>query len=155
MWKGTVMMRLRLDWALLTVGVVLAYASLAQGQGGEPASRPMLSPWFSLYQKNGGLLDNYHMFVRPRFQVNNALQQQQDAIQRNDSGIHSLGQEMTRVQEQALVRPTGSGSVFMSYSHYYPSQGSGGQSATSQGGQRRWAVSRPGSPTRAMPSVPH
>ncbi|MCE5268552.1 MAG: hypothetical protein LLG00_11770 [Planctomycetaceae bacterium] len=151
------MIRRRLSWAALGFGVILSAASMAhaQAQPGDPASRPALSPWFGLYQKNGGPLDNYHMFVRPRFQLNNTLRQQQDAIQSNNAGIRSLDQEMTSTQERMGIRPTGSASVFMNYSHYYPGPGQslGNQSVNLGGNHRRAAVSRSTSAARGMQSL--
>lgn len=149
------MRRFRIGWIALTVGMLLSLAAVAHGQGqpGDPAGRPPLSPWFGLYRKNGGPLDNYHMFVRPQFQLENTLRQQQNAIQRNDAGVRSLGQEMTWQQEQLGMRPTGSGSVFMYYSHYYPGKGQGSQPGLAAAGPRRWAVPRSSSSGRhSMPS---
>ncbi|MEN6457944.1 MAG: hypothetical protein ABFC63_03375 [Thermoguttaceae bacterium] len=148
----------RLGWAVLAAGVVLSLVQVAGAQmPGDPANRPTLSPWFGLYQKNGGPLDNYHMFVRPRLQLNNTLRQQQDAIGRNDAGIHTLDQEMTRYQEQAGVRPTGSSSVFMYYSHYYPRgqavSGWASPAASAASGQRHWLAPRSSSLGHGIPTT--
>jgi hypothetical protein len=136
------MRRLPSCWAALALVVVLGGAGVANAQavGADAVRRPAISPWLSLYQKNGGPLDNYHMFVRPRFQVLNNFQQQSDAIQRNDANIAATDRQMSSYQQRLGVRPTGSGSTFMYYSHYYPTSGPGGQQASS--GQRRWAVAR-------------
>ncbi len=120
------MTRLQTVVASLTVGAVLSIAQVthAQGQATDFGSRPTLSPWFGLYQKNGGPIDNYHTFVRPRVDLNDTLQRQQADIQRNEAGVNSLGQDMTQLQEEhAGVRPTGSATEYvryMNYSHYYP-----------------------------------
>ena len=67
------------------------------------------------------------MFVQPQLQLNDVLQRQQAAIGYNYAGMNSLGREMTMTQEHLGVRPTGSASVFMYYSHYYPMAGAAGQ----------------------------
>ena len=73
-----------------------------------PGSRPTLSPWFGLYQRNGGPLDNYHTFVRPQIELRNTLLRQQAAIQRNSAGIASIDRDLG---EQGQLHPTGTGSV--------------------------------------------
>jgi hypothetical protein len=108
--------------------------------------RPVLSPWFGLYQRNGGPLDNYHTFVRPKIAINDTFQQQQSAIQHNNAGINSLGQDVLQLQEPGTVRPTGTASVFMNYSHYYPTHARGGQALHNQ------AIQRP--PTRPGTQLP-
>ncbi len=140
------MTRLRTGWMLLTIGAILSLASLAQaqgmypGQGFSPWSSSPISPWMSLSQRNGGPVDNYHMFVQPQLQLNDVLQRQQAAIGYNYAGMNSLGREMTMTQEHLGVRPTGSASVFMYYSHYYPMAGAAGQ--------RGWGAARAAAPAR-------
>jgi hypothetical protein len=123
------MMALRASWIVLATSVVLvALTGLAQAQSLDLGQRPTLSPWFGLYQRNSGPLDNYHMIVRPQIAVNDAIQRQQADIQRNTAGINYLGGEMMRPQVQGLMAPTGTASVFMNYSHYYYSgQATGGR----------------------------
>jgi hypothetical protein len=127
------MTRLRIVQTCLTVGVVLALAQSAHAQGTDFGPYPTLSPWFNLYQKNNGPLDNYHMFVRPRIDLNDSLQQHQAAIRRNSAGLNSVDQDLTQLQEHASgVRPTGTASVFMNYSHYYSAQGGAARGPTVQ-----------------------
>ena len=113
---------------------VLLFAASSQAQVLAPGIRPTLSPWFGLYQRNGGPLDNYHTFVQPRIELDNTLQRHQTAIQRNNAGVTSIGRELSHLAEQDQAHPTGSNSVFMHYSHYYPAQGGGGR--TMQGAVR-------------------
>jgi hypothetical protein len=121
------MTQLRAHWTGLTLSVVLSVACSVQAQTGDLGQSPTFSPWFGLYQRNGGPLDNYHTFVRPKIELANTLQGQQAAIQRNTAGINSLGQDVQQLQEPGTVRPTGTGSVFMNYSHYYGTQATGPQ----------------------------
>jgi hypothetical protein len=113
--------------AVLGVGAFFCLAAVAQAQPTNFGPRPTMSPWFSLYRKDGGPLDNYHTFVRPQLELNDTLQQQQMAIQRNSVGLDTLDQQVGQFKEQGrVVRPTGTASVFMNYSHYYPLQGNAG-----------------------------
>ena len=84
----------------------------------QPA-RPTISPWFNLYRRDGGVLDNYHTFVRPEVQLRNTLRQQEYDINRQGMDIQSMRQNMSGMQRALGTRPTGAGSMFMNYSHYY------------------------------------
>jgi hypothetical protein len=86
---------------------------------------PTLSPWLNLYQRNTGPLDPYHQYVRPEIQLRDALRQQDNRLRSQSANIQILGQEVSQMG-QAGVRTTGTGSVFMNYSHFYPT----GQGAT-------------------------
>jgi hypothetical protein len=112
--------------ATLTLGILLLAASSSYAQVLAPGNRPTFSPWFGLYQRNGGPLDNYHTFVQPRIELDNTLQRHQAAIHRNNEGVASLNRELSQFGEQTQMHPTGTGSVFMDYSHYYPSLGGSG-----------------------------
>jgi hypothetical protein len=112
------------QYVTLPLAILLLAASSLHAQVPAPGDRPALSPWFGLYQRNSGPLDNYHTFVQPRIELNNTLQRHQAAIQRNNEGVVSLGHELG---DQRQLHPTGTGSVFMDYSHYYPSLGGSGR----------------------------
>ncbi len=95
-------------------------------------SRPTISPYFQLYNRNSSPVGNYHGFVRPRqqvyrsFQQQNRTNQQQNRInQRQSSDLRSLGQQVLSIRESGSLRPTGTGSTFMNYSHYYNFRQSG------------------------------
>jgi hypothetical protein len=139
--------------ASLAIGLLLLVVSSSHAQVLAPGNRPTLSPWFGLYQRNGGPLDNYHTFVRPQIDLDNTLQRHQTAIQRNNAGVASLGLELV---EQGQVHPTGTGSVYMDYSHYYPMLGGSNRTMQSAVPARRikpvQAVSSGG---RAMTSMAH
>jgi hypothetical protein len=147
------MRRLQIVGMCLTVGAVLLLADSALAQGTDFGPYPTLSPWFNLYQKNNGPLDNYHMFVRPRIDLNDSLQRHQAAIQRNSAGLNSLDQDLTQLQEHASgVRPTGSASVFMNYSHYYGRGGAGGETRGPAVQRDTWTP-QPASSGRSMGSM--
>jgi hypothetical protein len=115
---------------LVVAWAVLAAARPAAAQGLYRPATPTMSPWFNLYNKNTGPLDNYHQYVRPEFDLQSTLRQNDARLRFQGAGLQALGAEAAQGGQQGGVRPTGSASVFMSYSHYYPS---GGQQSTLPG----------------------
>ncbi|MBN2475901.1 MAG: hypothetical protein JXB62_14915 [Pirellulales bacterium] len=119
------MMRRYLILGLSTAVLLLAVAdsALAQFPGANyrPSAfrQPSFSPWLNLYRRDSGVLDPYHNFVRPEQQLINTLQRQQASLQRQNVGLQTLGQQLTQFERTGSVRPTGTASVFMNYSHYY------------------------------------
>jgi len=119
------MRRIRLIPAFVFLCLVGVCVAPSWAQGMRPSytpSSPTLSPWFGLYNRDSGPLDNYHNFVRPRQRVYRALQQQHNEIQRQSSNLNALGQEVLSMRQPSSLRPTGVGSTFMNYSHYYSVQ---------------------------------
>jgi hypothetical protein len=129
--------------AVLTVGIALLTGRSALGQELSPLNRPTLSPWFGLYQRNSGPLDNYHTFVRPEIQLRNTLRNQQANIQQNTAAINALGQDAAQTQEYGRVRPTGTGSTFMTQSSYFQTNRSATTAARTPTAQHRanWSPS--------------
>ena len=41
------------------------------------------------------------------------------ALEQQRTRVGALGQQMTQLERPSTVRPTGTGSTFMNYSHYY------------------------------------
>ena len=109
--------RLMVVSLLLVVGAVWTPSVNAQ-VGGYYPSRGPISPWMNMWIRKPGPLDNYHTYVQPAMQLQRTIGQQNNALMQNALGIQSLGQQM-----DGQVRPTGTGSVFMEYSHYYPMKG--------------------------------
>jgi hypothetical protein len=105
---------------LLLVGVFAGLQATALAQ-----TRPTISPWMQMFNRNTGPLDNYHTYVRPQMELNDQLRSQNAAIQRNRTDVSSLGQDVNRMQDERRrpIRPTGANSVFGDYSHYFPSTG--------------------------------
>ncbi|MGA2034786.1 MAG: hypothetical protein ABSG68_21260, partial [Thermoguttaceae bacterium] len=112
---------------IVMIGVfIFSHGRPAAAQDFVPSYRPAsptLSPWLNLYQRNGagGPLDPYHQFVRPELNLRDAIRQQGLINQRQNADVSALGQQMTQMEEDELapIQPTGTGSVFMYYSHYY------------------------------------
>lgn len=85
---------------------------------------PTLSPYFGLYNRNASPVGNYHGFVRPRQEVYRSFQQQNRINQRQSANVRALGQQVLSMRQSETLRPTGTGSTFMNYSHYYNFRGS-------------------------------
>ena len=116
---------------------------------------PTISPWLNMFRRDPGPLDNYHTFVQPRIQAQQTLRQQEAAIQRNQAAIGSVNEQLTQIeaQRETSIRPTGSASTFMNYSHYYGGRGATGQpppKATS--GRQSWSPP-PAKSYARMPTV--
>ena len=143
---------------LMIAGFIFFCDRPAAAQGVAPSyapASPTLSPWLNLYQKRGagGPLDPYNQFVAPELSLQDALRQQSLNNQWQGAGISSLGQQMTQMQQDRVagVRPTGTGSVFMSYMHYYPAQAPRPRASWTAPGQRRFVASiRGGVPIRGI-----
>lgn len=102
-------------------GLVLAAACLrtqAQNPPRYQPQRPTVSPYLNLLRNDTGPLPNYYSLVRP--QLN---QLAFDRQMMSESRLQSLTiQKLETVTEQRLTGPTGSGSVYGSLSHFYPSK---------------------------------
>jgi hypothetical protein len=109
--------KLALFSLVLALGTSAAPSAFAQVQY-YPTSGP-ISPWMNMWQRKPGPLDNYHQYVQPDMRLQSTLSQQHNALSRNTAGIQVLGEQMGKNRE-ILVQPTGTGSVFMQYSHYFP-----------------------------------
>jgi hypothetical protein len=77
----------------------------------------------NLFQRTPAPLDNYHSYVQPDLQLRAEFARQNSTLLQNAQGIGLLGQQMEYAQRESQIRPTGNGSVFMEYSHYYPMRG--------------------------------
>jgi hypothetical protein len=119
----------------IAVAVAVCAVALAvqpvSAQSGPRASYqpsvPTLSTWLNLYQRNSGVVDNYHTFVRPEKQLQDTLRQQNSMIEHQGEGIHGLtGQVKDLQQGRSAAHPTGAASVFMDYGHYYDLKSSSG-----------------------------
>jgi len=111
--------------------------------------RPSISPWMGLFQRNPGPLGNYNSYVRPQLDLQNTFRQQQAAIQRQGASISALGQTLSEMEGIGGVRPTGTGSVFMDLSHYYPQSSRAGAAA-----RPRATAPRPAARSSRRPSMP-
>jgi hypothetical protein len=94
--------------------------------GGAP-----LSPWLTLNNRGGGGVDNYHNFVQPSLQLNNALQSQHMGIQNNAATVNAVGDAIVSQAAAAYAQPmaTGQAAGFMNYRHYFNNMGGNGGGA--------------------------
>ncbi len=118
------MSRRRIWLAMVVLGVSSLWALTLQAQvGGIPSAygSPPLSPWLNLYQKQGGPVDNYHMFVQPQLQLNDALQTQQYGVQRNAASVAALGERLQSQMQASNAPPeqTGAGAGFYNHRVYF------------------------------------
>jgi hypothetical protein len=111
----------------LALGCILCASQSAWAQRlqrYQPPYGPTLSPYLEYYRRPSGVLNNYHMFVRPRVELRQTLRSQQQQILTLDRELRRAAVSQVR---EAEVAPTGTGSGFMNYSHYYPSAGASGR----------------------------
>ena len=127
----------RLPFVLMFVLVctLASYLRPAHGQGYSSRfsssrfsslARPTISPWLNLYRRDPGPLGGYLSEVRPRQELRGLLQQQElnmrrqaTALQQQQTGILSLQRRVTGLERGGVMAPTGTGSVFMNYPHFY------------------------------------
>lgn len=85
------------------------------------------NPWWGLEQRHGGPLDNYHMFVQPAEQNQNALQNLQYGLQHNASALTSVADQFTSQSEAYYAggSPTGISAGFMNHTRFFNNAGMG------------------------------
>lgn len=109
--------------ALAVAGVVLLWAAPAPAQGVGNSYRyptPALSPWFNLYNKQGGPVDNYNMYVQPDIQLRNTLQAQQLYNQRQTANATVLDHQVSQLeQNRQTVQATGAPSGYLNHGRYF------------------------------------
>ncbi len=118
--------------AVFVFSTTLASPLLAQ-VGGIPYGPAPLSPWLNLNTKQGGPVDNYHMFVQPQIQLQNTLQAQQMGIQNNAAAVTAMGERVLYEMQSAYgqIQPTGVAGGFMTQRTYFMNfQGTGGSGTT-------------------------
>ena len=135
----------RIRWTIASGALALALSGALPAPGQAPMARyptPALSPWFDLYQKRAGPVDNYNMYVRPEFQLRNTLQTQQANIQSQGTTITGQSEQLTQMEaDRRGVAPTGTPTGFLNQGRYFGLTNSLGQMGATS------AVSHP--PTRA------
>ena len=122
------MRRVPIVAAFLIGLAVVGSVQPAQAQTRYRIDRPTFNPWFQLFRQDPGPLGRYHSYVRPTQQLRRTLTGQAIRIEQQQARIGALQGQVTTLQEIGAVRPTGTGSVFMNYSHYYTGAGGGGGS---------------------------
>jgi len=110
--------------AIVVFGLSLSSVLTLHAQVGgipSPYGPPPLSPWLNLYQKQGGPVDNYHMFVQPQVQLRDSLQMQQTGIQRNAAGMAAMGERFQSQIDAAstMPDPTGASTGFLNHTIFF------------------------------------
>jgi len=111
---------------LSVAGVLVCLVPAAPAQQRVPRYRPStptFSPYFGLFRQDSGLLPNYYTFVRPEQQLRQSLRRGEARLRRQGADLGSLQRQVSVFEREVLAPPTGTGSVFMDYSHYYPALG--------------------------------
>ena len=87
---------------------------------GQDFGSPALSPWLYLNQRQGGPIDNYHMYVQPQQQIRSTLQNQQADIQHNGVSADAVIDHLTAQQAfNASGAPTGVTAGFLNHGTYF------------------------------------
>ena len=88
----------------------------------EPPAGPTLSPYLLFSRRPTGIYDNYHAFVRPRFELRSTLRVQNHELGQLNRNLQDVRGDIRTLSEvrEAGVAPTGVGSSYLNYSHYYP-----------------------------------
>jgi hypothetical protein len=87
-----------------------------------PPSRPTVSPYLNLLQRQGQGLPNYQTLVKPALQTRQEMLQQQTQIQQLQRQTRQLTQRSEAASRgiSREIRGTGHVTTFMEFSHFYP-----------------------------------
>lgn len=106
---------------LVTViaGVVLGLPSAALAQMYQPPAGPTITPYLDYFNAPiSPLMENYHTYVRPRADLRSSLSRLGTAVNRQSRRLDQLGNDFQQLSLSEAA-PTGTGSTFMNYSHYF------------------------------------
>jgi hypothetical protein len=104
-----------------TLFVLVATPSYAQQRYQSP-SGPTITPYLDYFRQPTGVLDRYNQYVVPRRQMRQRLTQQDTLLRGLNTRVSEVNDEIQRVREPTIT-PTGVGSSFMNYSHFYNMSG--------------------------------
>ena len=83
-------------------------------------------PIYDLFQEPRGILPNFYQYYLPQRRLQQNLRNQEYQLQRQRNAIQSMqNQWLAPGQEGGGISPTGQGSTFMDYSHFYPARSGG------------------------------
>jgi hypothetical protein len=122
------MSRITISLLLTAACCLLADPPSAKAQSRYRAASPTISPWINLQRRDPGPLGSYLSNVRPEQQLRETLGDQERQLRSNAGRLAMLGQELRQTAAKQTVRPTGTASTFMNYSHYYPGESAGAAS---------------------------
>ena len=116
--------------SLVGFGIVALFCTAnanAQGisVGPAPGTTQTFSPYLGLLRTGGGILPNYQQFVRPRLQLQDTLNRQQQAIRLQAGQLRATQRRVSTLKDPSALT-TGVRSGFLQYSTFYPSLQQGG-----------------------------
>jgi hypothetical protein len=101
------------------VSAITLLPSAASGQGYQPPAGPTITPYLDYFNAPlSPLLDNYRMYVRPRADLRSSLRGLGTAVNQQNQRLDQLGNDFQQANTSEAA-PTGTGSTFMNYSHYF------------------------------------
>ena len=103
---------------ILTVLTSLPTIASAQDVPRYSPQRPTISPYLNLTRNGRGSLPNYYSLVRPQLNQQSFDRQAAATARSQALAIQSL----KSVPLTQVSGPTGTGSVYQNYSHFYPAR---------------------------------
>jgi len=91
--------------------------------GYQPPAGPTLSPYLELSRPPTGVYNNYYQFVRPSIRTRATFREHHQELSELNREVRDVQREVGTLSQvrEAGVAPTGIGSVYMNYSHYFSS----------------------------------
>ena len=96
-----------------------AGSALGQIPRYRPPAGPTMPRALDYFRRDVGVLDPYNTFVAPRRQLDRNLQTLQAQEEYNARRTQQELSQLNAQIKQPTAAPTGTGSTFMNYSHYY------------------------------------
>jgi hypothetical protein len=105
--------------AMAIVAATAGLPSAASGQGYQSPAGPTITPYLDYFSVPvGPWLDNYHTYVRPRAELRSNLNRLGAQAYQQERRLNQLGNDFQQMNS-SVAAPTGTGSTFMNYSHYF------------------------------------
>jgi hypothetical protein len=98
-----------------TTGITQAQFPQARSNRTFTPNRPTMPAELDYFRRDVGALDPFNTFIRPRRELNQVLQQQQQSL-----NYLQQQQAQQRRMETQSISPTGVGARFFNFSHFYP-----------------------------------
>lgn len=104
---------------VVVLAALSTLATPAAAQFYRPPAGPTITPYLDYFNAPiSPLLENYHTYVRPRADLRNRLRGLDTAMTQQQRQLDQLSGDFQQLSSSRAA-PTGTGSTFMNYSHYY------------------------------------
>jgi hypothetical protein len=104
---------------IITLVAFAGLTSVVSAQVYQPPAGPTITPYLDYYNlPTSPLLSNYQNYVRPRAELRANLNQLGTAVNRQNERLDLLQNDFQQLTPSGAA-PTGTGSTFLNYSHYY------------------------------------